>query len=140
MMRKPEDVTGVAQQGPVYFLSQQQKVISGDTTDGDFLREWDFLQQLKGPATFIRLQADNDARLFFIAGDEKQWTQFFEGTEIDRGLIAGVPLIIRNENWQKIRVVAAKGTFVTIYASRIPQTNGAPGTAVGPNVGGPYVD
>lgn len=126
-MTERDGATPVAQQGPSYFHTSQQPLNDANTTDNQFAREWNFIQLLKGAATFIRIVARADCQLWFWNENEKKLEQYYEGLVAERGLVANVPLLIRNENWQKIKVIGAAGTVVSVYASRIPDTNGGVG-------------
>ena len=113
------EVGRVAQQGAAFITSTQSGLIQRSrTTDTEARGEWDFTVLLKGPATFIRLVANNNCRLFFWHEIEGKWVEFYEG------LIADIPLRIIDENWTKIVVIGPVGTVVTVYASRIPGSGG----------------
>lgn len=115
-----DGATPVAQQGPKYFHTNQATLTNTDSTPGNALREWDFIQLLKGAATFIRILARADCQLWFWNRNEKNWMQYFEGLVAERGLVANIPLLIRNEDWEKIKVIGPPDTVVSVYASRIP--------------------
>ena len=118
----------VAQQGARFFVSLQEELTDRDTGNETLRRrEFDFNKLLKGPASFIRLVPNNDCQLFFWSDWENKWNQFFEGTVTGRGLIANTATRITLENWQKIAVVGPVKTIITIYASRVPDTDGIGG-------------
>lgn len=120
-MSSPDvEVQPVAEQGPIYWFSEQIRLTSANTTDGQVKREFDFITKINGPATFIRLVATNDCRLFYWDPADNSWEEFYEGTVLNRGLIANIPLRVTNENWHKILVQGPVNTTISIYASRKP--------------------
>ena len=116
-------VQSVAEQGPKYYYSEQIELTSPNTSDGQFRREFDFVKLINGPATFIRLVATNDCRLFYWDPNDNSWEEFYEGTGVDRGLIANTALRITNENWHKIQIIGPVNTVISIYASRKPDVS-----------------
>ena len=115
-----EPSTPVTQLGANYFVSEQGQLTDQATTGGNARREYDFLELLKGAATFIRIVVANDCQLFFWNRNENKWKSFRIDPVGERGLIANRVMRVTNENWEKMAVVGPIRTGITVYASRIP--------------------
>ncbi len=108
--------TAEAQSQYVYSETiSMNKVV--DQAEGTFHNEVDFMNVLKGAASFIRLRSSEDMILEFKHPELASWVEFREGLRDD------VPLLVTNEGWTAIRFQGTQRSTVVVYASRVPEAD-----------------